>query len=237
MKSEVRKLVYDTKVEVEEESGLRKIVGFIPYNTPSRKEFYKVYGYNEVIAPTAFNKTLADGSNVFAYVDHNSNKVLASTDTGTMKLSTNEKSLQVEVFLGDTPEDDYVYDRIKRGIADKMSFKFYEYKFTSQYDKYGIETRILTEIKPVEISLCVPEAVYSEAISEVRSLIDTENFDKLVQENNIAEIKNIIGALEKFLPQQESKVADSTEAAPKDTSAEEAAIGFLQSVKEGLKNI
>ena len=69
------KRLYDVYAKAEvraAEGGKSYIEGMIPYNSRSEE----MWGFVEVLAPSAFNKTLGDGANVFAFWAHDERDVL-----------------------------------------------------------------------------------------------------------------------------------------------------------------
>lgn len=64
-----------------------------------------------------------DLSNIVLLIDHNTTWVLGRVGKN-MTASIDETGLFVDVTLGDTWIDDYIFDRVKREIVDSMSFWF-----------------------------------------------------------------------------------------------------------------
>ena len=77
--------------------------------------------YREQIAPEAFDN--ADMSDVIMQYDHQG-RVFARISNGTLDVSTDEKGLLVDADLGGTELGRQLYDEIRGGYTDKMSFGF-----------------------------------------------------------------------------------------------------------------
>ena len=87
-----------TEVQIRElEDGKKVIEGLIPYN--QRSEWM---GFYEYITPTAFNKTLADGADVRAFMNHDTNKLLGRVKNNSLRLRSDEDGLHIECELPDT---------------------------------------------------------------------------------------------------------------------------------------
>lgn len=64
-----------------------------------------------------------DLSNLVLLIDHNTTWVLARSGKN-MTASVDDTGLFIEATLGNTLIDDYIFDRVDRGIIDGMSFWF-----------------------------------------------------------------------------------------------------------------
>ncbi len=88
------------------------------YGGPSR------YGWNEQVARTAFDRTLADGADVQLLINH-SGMPLARTKSGTLDLSTDNTGLHVRAGLEPTDPDVLALrPKMERGDLDEMSMAF-----------------------------------------------------------------------------------------------------------------
>lgn len=82
-------------------------------------------GFTEIIKPAAVDRTLREGRNVHALINHQDDKVLASTGSGTMQIRKTRKGLEVEIEPD--PEISYARDimrSVERGDVTGMSFRF-----------------------------------------------------------------------------------------------------------------
>lgn len=89
--------------------------------------------YKEHISPSAFDE--ADVSDVIFQFDHEG-RVFARTRNGSLKTFTDEHGFGIEADLGLTPSSRELYEEIKAGLIDRMSFAF-----TVREDAYDKETR------------------------------------------------------------------------------------------------
>lgn len=77
--------------------------------------------YREQIAPEAFDN--ADMSDVIMQYDHQG-RVFARISNGTLSVETDERGLLIDADLGGTELGRQLYDEIRGGYTDKMSFGF-----------------------------------------------------------------------------------------------------------------
>ena len=101
------------------EDGKRVIEGVIPFN--QRSEWM---GFYEYIAPSAFNKTIADGSDVRALWNHDTTKLLGRVKNNSLRLRSDEFGLNIECDLPKTSYADDVYNLIREGYNNGLSFGF-----------------------------------------------------------------------------------------------------------------
>ena len=83
------------------------------------------YIFRERIEPTAFDE--ADMTDVVFLLDH-TGRVYARTKNGTVNLSVDDKGLYTKTDLSKTEASRSVYEDIKEGNYDQMSFAFTEGK-------------------------------------------------------------------------------------------------------------
>lgn len=86
---------------------------------------FEQVAHGEMVARSAFNRTLAQRDNVRLLVNHDG-VPLASTKAGTMRLSVDERGLLVEVdeLDLDNPTARELVSAMQRGDIDQMSFAF-----------------------------------------------------------------------------------------------------------------
>lgn len=164
-----RMLDLSSRVETREDGGKMYIEGMIPYNSDSED----LGGFIERIDPSAFNKTLADGSNVYAFWAHDSSDVLASTEARTLILDNRAEGLHFSVECRADCADKYA--AVKRGDVAGVSFGFLtirdEWDFSA--GEAGPAIRTLKEVRLLEISPGVAFPAYQGAQSgaALRSLV------------------------------------------------------------------
>lgn len=104
--------------------------------------------WTEVIDQGALNGV--DLSNLLLLLDHDTGQILARCGKN-MKTQVDEIGLFIEAELGSTQLDDYVFDRVQRGILDGMSFWFMADRIDQDSDKKV--DRILNITDVMEVSL------------------------------------------------------------------------------------
>lgn len=105
-----------------EENGEMIVEGYATtFNQPYLLYEGRYYKVLEQIAPQAFNE--CDMSDVIFQYDHEG-RVFARTKNKTLELSIDSKGLFVRANLGGTDEGKKLYQEIKDGYIDKMSFGF-----------------------------------------------------------------------------------------------------------------
>lgn len=242
MNKEFQKRDIKSTVEIREEvEGKRTITGFIPYN--SRSQFLS-YFY-EYIEPTAFNKTLRDGYDVKALVDHDTSKVLGRVKNGSLRLESREDGLYAECDLPNTTYANDVYELIKNGYCNTMSFGFRIIEQDYTTDEVGIEVHKLREVALQEISWGVSFPAYEATDSTARSIrgINIAQLNTILEKEELSDndkthLQETINAIRSILePVEETPEAETTEAVDKDTSAEDEERDFINKIREDLRAI
>jgi len=135
------------------------------FNSPSQP-----LPFIERIAPGAFSKTLRDRKrDVRLFVNHDSNLVLASRNSGTLRLSEDQRGLRVEADLPNTTAGRDIAELMRTGVVDKMSFGFQVDKRGDQWNEDGTE-RVLTSVRLFETSIVTGFPAYESTMATVRSL-------------------------------------------------------------------
>jgi HK97 family phage prohead protease len=107
-------------VRVEADAS-RKIKGYaIVFNSMS----VDLGGFREIIMPDAVNRTLSEGLDVRALVDHDSAKVIGRTRAGTLALRKDKTGLKVEIDPANTTVGRDIMELVGRGDITGMSFAF-----------------------------------------------------------------------------------------------------------------
>lgn len=178
----------------------------IVYNT---KTFLYEYGsvkYYEVIDPRALNN--CDISNVSLRYNHSDQVfIAAATRNKTLQLTNDSKGLKVNAELVNTSAGRDLYEMVKTGLINKMSFAFYV-----GIDEWDVQkkqvTRIVKEIRKLVDVSCVDFPAYPT--TSVYALDETRSKD--LQEMNEIRKKIKEGELnfekERFKRQSEQKELD-----------------------------
>jgi HK97 family phage prohead protease len=199
-KKEKRKLSFkNIELRAEIQGEKKYLMGIIPYNSRS----VPMWGTTEIIASSAFNKTIADGTEVRALYNHDDSKVLGSTKNNTLILENTETGLLCRVELPSTTYADDAFEIVNRGDVKTMSFGFIPQKWD---DLDNGKTRILREVQLLETSFCVAFPAYPEtnSVSYMRGLeknnIDIDQLNTILEKDVIIEedktkIRDVINKL------------------------------------------
>lgn len=122
----------------------------------------------ERIAPGAFDKTLAEGADVRALVDHDSGKILGRSKSGTLRMEVDDHGLAVEIDPPDTSAGRDVVESVRRGDLDGMSFAFTTVS-DSWETKDKAQVRTLKEVELHDVSV-VAYPAYPDTNVALRSM-------------------------------------------------------------------
>jgi len=113
-----RRTFGDVRVDLSEDQKIRGTA--IVFNSRS----VDLGGFTEIIMPEAVDRTIRDGLDVRALIDHDSAKVIGRTRSGTLSLRKTMRGLEIVV---DPPNTSYARDLLEsvgRGDISGMSFGF-----------------------------------------------------------------------------------------------------------------
>lgn len=116
--------------------------------------------FYETIAPQAFVDSInnrPDGKPIDLYADHDSKKLLATTDNGSLELNVDNVGLHMRAHIVNTNDGRDAYELIKSGIMGKMSFGFrvkhaimdYSYANAHKYPLRKVDSLDLMEVSAV----------------------------------------------------------------------------------------
>lgn len=149
---------------------------------------YNVFdGWVETISPGAFARTLANGADVKALWNHDSNIVLGATANGTLVLSEDDVGLKGSIAINESDQEALnAYARVARGDVDGCSFGFEIKEQEEWWDEDGIYHTRITEVDPLyEVSPCTFPAYAATSISaRNKSQLDEarERFENLKEQ-------------------------------------------------------
>ncbi|MFS0594224.1 HK97 family phage prohead protease [Cytobacillus horneckiae] len=146
--------------------------------------------FEEVINPGAFSRTLSENGDVRALFNHNWDKVLGRTKSGTLILSEDDRGLKFEIELPNNSLGRDLAESMARGDINQCSFGFFA---TDEEWNYNIEpaSRNIKEVELFEISIVSIPAYDDTEVALVRS----KEIDKDA-EKRIKLINQIKGVLE-----------------------------------------
>ncbi|MED3972257.1 HK97 family phage prohead protease [Priestia megaterium] len=123
-------------------------------------------GFYEEVQRGAFDRTLADGHNIFALKNHNNDYLLGSTKSNSLSLHVDDIGLRFELKIN--PEISYakdVYHLVKGGLLEGCSFGFYCLDDQIVVTPDGTEIRYLKDIELIEVTLTNNPAYTSSQVS------------------------------------------------------------------------
>lgn len=188
---EIRKFIAtDLETRTEENSSEKTISGYInKFNTRSQ-----YMGFYEEVANGAFDKTLADGHNIYAMYNHNSDMILGSTRSGSLKLNVDNIGLHFELKIN--PNISYASDiaeLVKSGDLEGCSFGFWVTDDEWTYTEDKVDLRIIKEVELIEVTI-TPFPAYLDSEASCRSF---ELHNKEVEKTNeLRKLEKEIGLLE-----------------------------------------
>ena len=138
--------------------------------------------YSEMIERGAFDQ--AETRDVVMNYNH-SGKPVARTKNGTLQLTVDDHGLKVHADLSSTAESRALYDEIKAGLIDKMSFAFIVGDDT--YDK-ATRTRSIKGIKRVFDVAAVDFPAYESTAITARSFFEAEAERERAEARNALEL-------------------------------------------------
>lgn len=182
MNKEVRCLNLDLEMRAVDTEEKEMVVEGYPviFNSPA------THGYTEIISERAFDNT--DMSDVVLRYNHNDSFMcLARTRNKSLELTKDEKGLKMKATLNPNIEEHKsIYEGIKSGLLDKMSFAF-----TTRGEEYDYETdtRTITDIDKLYDVAVVDQPFYEATSIYARSLETVENKIKEIRETKEKEEK------------------------------------------------
>ncbi len=148
----------------------RVLRGLIPYNAPT-PIFEKGKSFIEVIRPGAFARALAGKRDVISTFNHDPNRLLGRTASGTVRLTDSPEGLRYEVDLPESAAD--VRELLGRGDLRGSSFTAFPVqrggeKWTQPTTRDALPLRELLSLELLELGPVVFPA-YPESDAAIRS--------------------------------------------------------------------
>ncbi len=138
--------------------GVRHVKGY-PVVFGVKGNPYRYSDWSEVVDSNALSDV--DLSDLMLLLGHDDNQLLARNGIN-LTFKIDSTGLFIDATLGNTELDNYVYDRVSRGLLDSMSFRFYADLWQTDYDK-KIDTILHITDLP-EVSL-VTWAAYQQTVA------------------------------------------------------------------------
>lgn len=173
----------DNEPETDEENGQQQgkvISGYaILFNEPSQPMPVDNSTFTETISPQALQGV--DLSKLVMIYNHDYANILASVKAGTLDVNVDEKGLAFKATLPDTTVANDVYENIKAGNLDSMSFGFSVLADEWQQADDGSYTRQIDKIENLyELSV-----VTLPAYDGTELTVDTRNLKINKEDNNM----------------------------------------------------
>lgn len=125
------------------------------------------WGFWEQIAPSAFNKTIAE-ADVRFLVNHDPNLLLARNKSGTLRLSVDEVGLVADADMAPVSYADDVAVLLARGDLSQMSFAFEPITWAYEVARDGKDMFTITEARLADVSV-VTYPAYEDTDAGLRS--------------------------------------------------------------------
>lgn len=112
--------------------------------------------FTELVEPSAVDRTLREGVDVRALLDHDdaSTRVLGRRSAGTLRLVKDARGLRSEIDLPKTQAGDDILELVTRGDISGMSFAFAVQAGGQRWEqRAGRPLRILTDLLIPEVSI------------------------------------------------------------------------------------
>lgn len=138
------------------------------FDTPT--ELYP--GVMERVAKGAFTRTLKEGADVRALVDHDSSKLLGRTKSGTLQLREDGKGLNVLIKPPDTTVGRDTVTSVERGDLDQMSFAFRVMRHTILEKDDDTSERVIEDVDLFDVSVVTFPAYEETNIEVVKRAIE-----------------------------------------------------------------
>jgi HK97 family phage prohead protease len=141
------------------------------FDSPWSDDLQQAMGYKETIARGAFRKALSAGNNVPLLWQHDKNQVLATTQSGNLRLKEDGKGLFVEANLPDTTLGRDVREMISRGDVRGMSYGIQTAREDSKVSrKDGVIHRSIANVRRLIDVTLTWEPAYPDTSVELRTL-------------------------------------------------------------------
>lgn len=193
-----------------EEDGKKFLIGYASvFNQRSKLIYENGKFFYEVIAPNAFDEVLRENPDVILNFNHQRDKVIARTKSGTLQLSTDDKGL---LFRAELPNVSYaldVYELVSRGDLFENSFAFVIRKGDDEWSKDadGNLIRLVKKVSRLLDVSVVTDGAYAN--TEVSARFSKEDLNQLLDRSK--KITIIIEEGEEEEPEMEPEMEQKVE--------------------------
>jgi HK97 family phage prohead protease len=182
MPREIERRVLAGALELRAAGGKKTLVG---YAALYDSESHDLGGFIEIIRAGAFDRALSEGQVVMARYEHETNKLLGKTTSGTLRVSSDAKGLRYEVDLPDTQAGRDVLALAERGDVSGSSFAFMipneqAQRWTKTADGYPLRELLdldLIDVAPTANPAYPETTVSARALEKAKEIVmkPTEN--------------------------------------------------------------
>lgn len=166
---------------VNKAGDISKVIGK-PDNNGQLQFFY------ETIDPQAFINSInnrPDGRPIDLYADHDPQKLLATTDNGSLELNVDDVGLHMRAQIVNTNDGRDAYELIKSGIMGKMSFGFsvrhatmnYSYASAHKYPLRTVDALDLMEVSAVRFPAYLDTNIEARNSQEAFAELERRGFN------------------------------------------------------------
>lgn len=125
-------------------------------------------GFREIIHPDAMRRTLEEGIDLRAFVDHDAARIIGRLSAGTLRAKPDARGLAVEIDAPNTSHGRDIVESIRRRDVSGMSFAFRT--LADDWAKRGGEIiRTVLDMRVSEVSV-VSQPAYPDTTAAVRAL-------------------------------------------------------------------
>lgn len=150
---------------IELRSDGKRLIGYAAvFNLPSQD----LGGFQEVVMPGAFTRSLSESPDVVALWDHDARSVLGRTKSGTLRLSQDTRGLRFEIEAPNTTVGADVLEMVGRGDVTGASFAF-TVKEQRWKDSEALPIRELVDVDLLDVTI-TPRPAYPDTEVARRSL-------------------------------------------------------------------
>lgn len=163
--------------EKKSDDSLPTIVGYAAVFDKQTKIGGRWWSYNEVIKRGAFTRTLKEGADVRALIDHDPSKIIGRSKAGSLRMVEDTHGLHVEIEPSNTQTSRDLVENIRNGNITGMSFGFQI--VTDNWRMVdGEELREIFDVDLFDVSP-VTFPAYDQTEVSVRSALGNEVIDQL----------------------------------------------------------
>lgn len=184
MKKSIRNYSGDISFRAFEENDKRYLEGYaVVFNKRSKLISENNRLFYEIIKPEAFNDVLkSEDLNVVLTFNHERDRVIARTKSGTLKLSLDEYGLRFIAEVPNTTLGNDIYELVKRGDLFENSFAFAVKKNDDEWtkDENGNDLRIIKKVSRLFDVSIVVDAAYSDTYVMARDE-DNINYEEHIE--------------------------------------------------------